>query len=82
MSSFFHVLEACISLTLNYQALYFAQLIIFQGGGRFQRSIDDCDVRAFPAQSARLIVRASYADTAVENKSLIYVKYSNKSKVI
>ena len=78
----FYVLEACISLTLNYQALYFAQLIIFQGGGHFQRSIDDCDVRAFPAQSARLIVRASYADTAVENKSLIYVKYFNKSKAI
>jgi len=36
---------------LIYQVLYFAQLIVFQGGGRFQSLTD---VRAFPAQSARL----------------------------
>ena len=36
---------------LVYQALYFAQLIVFQGGGRFQSLTD---VRAFPTQSARL----------------------------
>jgi len=36
---------------LIYQALYFAHLIVFQGGGRFQSLTD---VRAFPAQSARL----------------------------
>ena len=36
---------------LMYQILYFAQLIIFQGGGRFQSLTV---VRAFPAQSARL----------------------------
>ena len=35
---------------LIYQALYFAQLIVFQGGGRFQSLTD---VRAFPTQSAR-----------------------------
>ena len=36
---------------LVYQALYYAQLIVFQGGGRFQSLTV---VRAFPAQSARL----------------------------
>ena len=36
---------------LMYQILYFAQLIIFQGGGRFQSLTV---VTAFPAQSARL----------------------------
>ena len=36
---------------LMYQILYFAQPIIFQGGGRFQSLTV---VRAFPAQSARL----------------------------
>ena len=34
-----------------YQALYYAQLIVYQGGGRFQSLTE---VRAFPAQSARL----------------------------
>ena len=38
---------------LIYQALYFAQLIVFQGGGRFQSLTD---VRGFPAQSARLFL--------------------------
>ena len=37
---------------LIYQTLYFAQLIIFQGGGRFQSFIDEHDVRATQAQSA------------------------------
>ena len=36
---------------LIYQALYYVQLIVFQGGGRFQSLTE---VRAFPAQSARL----------------------------
>ena len=36
---------------LVYQALYYAQLIVFQGRGRFQSLTV---VRAFPAQSARL----------------------------
>ena len=36
---------------LFYQALYFAQLIVFQGGGSFQSLTG---VRVFPAQSARL----------------------------
>ena len=36
---------------LIYQALYFAQPIVFQGGGRFQNLTE---VRAFTAQSARL----------------------------
>ena len=33
------------------QALYYAQLIVFQGGGRFKSLTD---VRAFPVQSAKL----------------------------
>ena len=37
---------------LIYQALYYVQLVVFQGGGRSQ-IIDEHDVRAFPAQSAR-----------------------------
>ena len=36
---------------LNYQALYYAHLIIFQGGGRFQSLTD---VRTFLDQLARL----------------------------
>ena len=36
---------------LIYQALYFAQPIVFQCGGRFQNLTE---VRAFTAQSARL----------------------------
>lgn len=36
---------------LFYQALNFAQLIVFQGGGPFQSLTG---VRVFPAQSARL----------------------------
>ena len=36
---------------LIYQALYYVQLIVFQGGGRCQSLTD---VRAFPTQSARL----------------------------
>ena len=38
---------------LIYQALYYVQLVVFQGGGRSQSFIDEHDVRAFPAQSAR-----------------------------
>lgn len=45
---------------LIYQALYFAQLIVFQGGGRFQSL---AVVRAFPAQSARVcLIRYAHSD--------------------
>ena len=50
---------------LIYQALNYAQLIVFQGGGRFQSLTD---VRLFQLNRlgsvyfALLIVRASYAD--------------------
>ena len=46
---------------LIYQALYFAQLIVFQGGGRFQSL---AVVRAFPAQSARVcLIRYAQSHT-------------------
>lgn len=68
-----------VDLTRIYPSL---SLLFFQCGARFQRSIDDCAVRAFPAQSAMigllrsLIVRAA-APIALyivfENTSLSYV---------
>ena len=46
---------------LIYQALYFAQLIVFQGGGRLQSLTY---VRAFPAQSARVcLIRCAQSHT-------------------
>ena len=43
------------------QALYYVQLIVFQCGGRFQSLTD---VRAFPAQSARVcLIRCAQSHT-------------------
>ena len=48
------IIQGFIGLGLVYQALYFAQLIVFQGGGRFQILIGIHDVRGFPDQLTRL----------------------------
>ena len=46
---------------LSYQALYYVQLIVIQGGGRIQSLTD---VRAFPAQSARVcLIRCAQSHT-------------------
>ena len=45
-----------------YQALYYAQLIVYQGGGRFQSLTE---VRAFPAQSARLCLLRLKSEQAI-----------------
>ena len=46
---------------LIYQALYYVQLIVFQGGGRFQRLTY---VRAFPAHLARgCLIRCAQSHT-------------------
>ena len=60
---------------LIYQALYFAQLIVFQGGGRFQSFTD---VRAFNAQGVRFRLicftpnKPIILRTVLENKTLSY----------
>ena len=54
---------------LIYQVLYYAQLIVFQGGGRFQSLTD---VRAFPAQSARLcLIRFAQSQSKLRRWPLI-----------
>ena len=54
---------------LIYQSLYFAQLIVFQGGGRFQSLTD---VRAFPAQSARLcLIRFAHRQSKLRRLPLV-----------
>ena len=46
---------------LIYKALYYVQLIVFQCGGRFQSLTN---VRAFPAQSARVcLIRCAQIHT-------------------
>ena len=46
---------------LIYQALYYVQLIVIQGGGRFQ---SHTYVRAFPGQTARVcIIRCAQSHT-------------------
>ena len=56
------IIQGFIGLGLVYQALYFAQLIVFQGGGRFQSLTE---ARAFPAQSARLcLIRCAHSQSS------------------
>ena len=63
------IIQGFIGLGLVYQALYFAQLIVFQGGGRFQSFTE---VRAFPAQSIRLsLLRFAHRQSKLHRLPLV-----------
>ena len=68
------IIQGFIGLGLVYQVLYFAQLIVFQGGGRFQSLTE---ARAFPAQSARLcLIRCAHSQSSCADCPLY--RYGNQ----
>ena len=68
------IIQGFIGLGLVYQVLYFAQLIVFQGGGRFQSL---AEARTFPAQSARLcLIRCAHSQSSCADCPLY--RYGNQ----